>query len=129
MDHMNPYHLYRHGGAMHQPQAPGMGQGMNQGAGWMHGPGPYPQPMAFPGQPVQGPAWQNQQASLFNDRFLKGVLIGAAAAYVLTNEKIQHAAIKSVVKAWTLMQGGVEELKERFQDAEAEVRAQAADAE
>jgi FtsZ-binding cell division protein ZapB len=41
---------------------------------------------------------------------------------VLSNEEIQRAAIKSAVKAWSSLQGGVEELKERFQDAEAELR-------
>ena len=53
----------------------------------------------------------------------KGLIIGAAATYLLTNENVQRAAIRGAVKAWTLVQGGVEELKERFQDAEAELRA------
>lgn len=56
------------------------------------------------------------------DRFVKGLLIGAAATYLLTNDQVQRAAIKSAVKAWSTLQGGVEELKERFQDAEAELR-------
>jgi translation initiation factor 2 alpha subunit (eIF-2alpha) len=51
------------------------------------------------------------------------MLIGAAAAYLLTNESVQRTAIKSVVKVWSVLQGGVEEIKERFQDAEAEIRA------
>jgi hypothetical protein len=34
-----------------------------------------------------------------------------------------QAAITAAVKAWTLVQGGLEEVKERFQDAEAELRA------
>jgi hypothetical protein len=57
-----------------------------------------------------------------SNRFVKGLLFGAAATYVLSNEEIQRAAIKSAVKAWSSLQGGVEELKERFQDAEAELR-------
>lgn len=57
-----------------------------------------------------------------SNRFMKGLIIGAAATYVLTNEQIQRAAIKSAVMAWSTLQGGVEELKERFQDAEAEIR-------
>jgi len=56
------------------------------------------------------------------DRFVKGLMIGAAATYLLTNDSVQRAAIKSAVKAWSTLQGGVEELKERFQDAEAELR-------
>jgi hypothetical protein len=57
-----------------------------------------------------------------SNRFIRGLVIGAAATYVLSNEEVQRAAIKSAVKAWSTLQGGVEELKERFQDAEAELR-------
>lgn len=60
-----------------------------------------------------------------NERFFKGLLIGGAAAYLLTNEDVQRTAIKGAVKAWALLHGGVEELKERFHDAEAEIRAEA----
>ena len=59
---------------------------------------------------------------LSRDRFLKGLLIGAAATYLLTNEQVQRTAIKGVVQAWSLLQGGMEEIKERFGDAEAELR-------
>jgi len=85
-----------------------------------------PQP-GYAYQALQTRAYPAQQSSAFfnfsNDRFLKGLLIGAAATYILTNESVQRTAIKGVVKAWSMMQGGVEELKERFQDAEAELRA------
>ncbi|MDZ7752791.1 MAG: hypothetical protein U5S82_14250 [Gammaproteobacteria bacterium] len=36
---------------------------------------------------------------------------------------MQRNAIKGAVKLWSLIQGGTEELKERFQDAEAGLRA------
>jgi hypothetical protein len=98
------------------------------------------QPTSFLGQPQyqgsypgMGQYPQNlnstrpQSASLLNDRFFKGLLIGAAAAYLLTNESVQRTAIKGAVKAWSLMQGGVEELKERFHDAEAELRSESGD--
>jgi translation initiation factor 2 alpha subunit (eIF-2alpha) len=58
-----------------------------------------------------------------NPRFIKGALIGALATYILTNEKVQQGAIRGAVKAWSLVQGGVEEMKERFRDAEAELHA------
>jgi len=58
-----------------------------------------------------------------NERFLKGLLIGAAAAYLLTNESVQRTMIKGAVKAWSFVQGGIEEVKERFLDAEAELYA------
>ena len=62
-------------------------------------------------------------STLTNPRFIRGALIGAAAAYLLTNENVQQAMIKSAVKTWSLVQGGVEEMKERFRDAEAELHA------
>jgi hypothetical protein len=80
------------------------------------------------GYPYYGPryrAMQQRQAggrAAPSNRFMRGLIIGAAATYVLTNEQVQRAAIKSAVKAWSTLQGGVEELKERFQDAEAELR-------
>lgn len=83
--------------------------------------------------PAYGMAYNYPQAAvaprtantslLTNPRFIKGALIGAAVAYLLTNEKVQHATIKTAVKAWSLVQGGVEEMKERFRDAEAELHA------
>jgi hypothetical protein len=93
-------------------------------------------PAAYPAGQYQAAYYQPQGAYLgaqyqtqtpflnfSNDRFLKGLLIGAAAAYLLTNESVQRSAIKGVVKVWSLLQGGVEEIKERFQDAEAEIHA------
>jgi hypothetical protein len=101
------------------PQGPAMGQGMGQTMQ-----GQYPQSMGYAGYPMVAPQYQQQNTSLFNERFFKGLLIGAAAAYLLTNENVQRTAIKGAVKAWSLLQGGVEELKERFHDAEAEIRAE-----
>jgi hypothetical protein len=73
--------------------------------------------------PPPPPQQSSAPSGLTNDRFLKGLLIGAAAAYILTNESVQRSAIKGAVKAWTLVQGGLEEVKERFQDADAELHA------
>ncbi|AII14877.1 hypothetical protein CIG2463D_1095 [Campylobacter iguaniorum] len=56
--------------------------------------------------------------------FLKGVLIGAGLTYVLTNQKASQALFKAIVKAGNLLQSGTEELKERFEDAKAEINAQ-----
>ena len=75
---------------------------------------------AYPGAHYQS---QAPFLNFSNERFLKGLLIGAAAAYLLTNESVQRSAIKGVVKVWSMLQGGVEEIKERFHDAEAEIRA------
>ncbi len=50
-----------------------------------------------------------------------GVVAGAAAAYLLGNESMQRTAIRSLVSLWSTVQGTVEEVKERFRDAEAEL--------
>lgn len=77
-------------------------------------------------QPV-APAPENGLASFFNfrdERFLKGALVGAAVTFLLTNDSVQKNAISSIAKVWHLFQGGFEEVKERFRDAEAEIKAQ-----
>lgn len=107
---------------------PGMGQGYGPaGYGPAYPPGPvqgayYPGYDGYPGAYYQAQS-QTPFFNFANDRFLKGLLIGAAAAYLLTNETVQRTAIKGAVRAWSMLQGGVEEIKERFQDAEAEIRA------
>ena len=73
------------------------------------------------------PAPESGLSSFFNfrdERFLKGALVGAAATFLLTNDSVQKNAIGSIVKVWNLFQGGFEEVKERFRDAEAEIKTQ-----
>lgn len=55
--------------------------------------------------------------------FIKGALLGAGITYILTNEKAQQAIFKAIVKAGSMLEAGVEELKERFEDAKAEIDA------
>ncbi|MGD2118106.1 MAG: hypothetical protein PVG66_07095 [Chromatiales bacterium] len=83
---------------------------------------PYALPAYPPMTPPAAPA-NTGVLGLGNSSFIKGALIGAAAAYLLSNEQVQQAAIKTTVKVWSLLQGGVEEMKERFRDAEAEMHA------
>jgi len=59
-----------------------------------------------------------------DERFVKGAIVGAAATFLLTNESVQKNTVKSIVKVWQMFQGGVEELKERFRDAEAEIKSE-----
>lgn len=114
---------YFHGGVQGQSQGQWPGQG--QGQGQPMGPGPQMAPMGvYPSHAYPGYYPQQPNRSLFgmpNDRFLKGIMIGAAVTYLATNEQVQRTAIKGVVKAWSLMQGGIEEVKERFGDAAAEL--------
>ncbi len=53
--------------------------------------------------------------------FLKGALIGAVATFILTNEDAQRAIFKGFAKLSSLFEMGIEELKERYEDAKAEV--------
>lgn len=58
----------------------------------------------------------NQKADIF-----KGALIGAVATFILTNQNTQTAIFKGIAKLSSLLEMGVEELKERYEDAKAEV--------
>lgn len=64
----------------------------------------------------------NQIMGTFNTKqFVIGALIGAVGAYLLTNEKAQKALFKTVAKGTQAFQAGIEEMKERFEDAKAEL--------
>ena len=71
---------------------------------------------------------QQKNTSLYgsfdSSNFIKGALLGAVGAYLLTNEKAQKTIFKSAVKASDMFQAGMEEMKERFEDAKAEMDAQ-----
>jgi hypothetical protein len=87
---------------------------------------PYPPMHAHPNYTLTHQL-SNGLSSFFDfkdERFLKGAIVGAAATFLLTNDSVQKSAIKSVVKIWSLFQGGVEEMKERFRDAEAEIKSE-----
>ena len=59
--------------------------------------------------------------SFSTEDFIKGALIGAVGAYLLTNETAQKAIFKGVAKTTSMFQAGMEEMKERFEDAQAEL--------
>jgi hypothetical protein len=101
------YHYYVGPGASPPGQAP---QGRRQGRPPAFGPGSAPiNPHPHPGA----------------DSLVKGLVVGASAAYLLTNETAQRVILRAAVQAWSFVRGGVEELKERFHDTEAEVAAEA----
>ena len=101
-------------------------------------PGPHPYPYAHPyglgfapglapppgwAPPAAQPlaAAPNMATLGLNNRFAMGMLVGGALTYVLTNEAIQRAAIRGIMQVWLTIQGGIEETKERFRDAESEI--------
>lgn len=56
-----------------------------------------------------------------NTGYIKGFVVGAGLALVLANPTVQRALVSGVVKLWTGMQGGVEEIKEHVKDIKAEI--------
>ena len=56
--------------------------------------------------------------------FWKGALLGAAVAMLVTNESVQKGVVKTVSKLTAAAQSGVEEMKEKFEDAKAEAVAE-----
>lgn len=90
-----------------------------------HGAGPQGHGAQFgPSHARPNPGVQNPFGSIgefLRDDFTRGVLVGAATTYFLTNPKVQKAAMATAVRVWDAVQGGVAELRERFQDAEAEI--------
>lgn len=69
-------------------------------------------------------AMNTQNQSGFNNGdFIKGALIGAAVTYLLTNKGAQENLMQAVSKGTELFQAGMEELKERYEDARAQMEA------
>lgn len=58
--------------------------------------------------------------------FWKGAIFGAGVALLVTSETVQKAVVKTVSRGMAAASAGVEELKEKFEDAKAEVEAEAA---
>jgi hypothetical protein len=131
----NPY--FQNGG-MNQQQPQNFGNGMNQqqpiqnpyfqnGGMNQQQHNPYlnhPVPTTQYGQQHVSMLPSAPQVSFDKNDFLKGALIGAGVAYLLTNEKVQNGLMKVVAKGTQLFQTGFEEMKERYEDAKAEVESE-----
>lgn len=63
------------------------------------------------------------QSGFNNGDFIKGALIGAIATYLLTNKNAQESIMKTVGKGSEFFTAGIEELKERYEDAKAQMQA------
>lgn len=123
--------------AAYAPPPPYWGHGMHHHHGHAWGyPGAMPPPWAVPATatapvpaaavPVEAHHHHGLAGAALNlndNAFVKGLLIGAGATFLLTNDTVQKNIIAAMVKLWSTMQGGVEEMKERFRDAEAELQA------
>ena len=104
--------------------ASGLPGGLEAGfaQGFAQGMGPMPQ------QPTaDGGFLQNMPAFLRTgntEQFLLGALIGAAAAWVLSDEELRGKIVKSAMKLYSGVAGGFEEMKEQMADIRAEVEAE-----
>lgn len=58
-----------------------------------------------------------------NEQFLLGALVGAAAAYVLSDEELRGKLMKSGISLYSSLAGGYAEFKEQMADMQAEVDA------
>lgn len=112
--------------------APGMAAPWAFAHGGMPGASPAGHPAAHPGamavgqpHPTQAAAfaWGTGWFDFRNEAFVKGLMVGALGAVILSNPTVQKKTMQAMASLWALMQGGVEELKERFQDVEAELQA------
>ncbi len=59
--------------------------------------------------------------------FWKGAALGAGVVLLVTSETVQKAVVKTISRGMAAASVGVEELKEKFEDAKAEVEAEAMD--
>lgn len=65
----------------------------------------------------------NTNLGFNNGDFLKGALIGAGITFLLTNKTTQNAVFNGFAKASELFNVGIEEMKERIEDAKAQMEA------
>ncbi len=104
---------------MQAPQNPYIAQGINMGQQMQQNP--------YYGQYAQSYV-PKTSLNIFgetpSDKLLRGLLIGGVAAYILTNESAQKAIIKTGVKLFGSLAGGIEEFKEKIMDAKAELEAE-----
>ena len=69
------------------------------------------------------PVSSSVQSGFNNGDFIKGALIGALATYLITNKNAQETIMKTIGKGSELFSAGIEELKERYEDAKAQMQA------
>ncbi|MGQ9368067.1 YtxH domain-containing protein [Azospirillum sp. ST 5-10] len=62
-----------------------------------------------------------------SEQFLAGLLVGAAAAYVLSDEELRGKLIRSGLKLYGSLAGGLAEMKEQVADLQAELQAEQAE--
>ncbi|MCG5511480.1 YtxH domain-containing protein [Ectothiorhodospira lacustris] len=129
----------------------GYGPGPWAGHGRGYGPSPwYPDEGAPEGDPragyggPEGDAYQDQRGrhryrgdeegwlhrlthmldAPHRDKFLLGLMVGAGAAWILSDEEMRRKIMKAGLDLYAGMAGGVEEIKEQMADIKAEMEAE-----
>lgn len=59
-----------------------------------------------------------------SEQFLLGALLGAAATFVLSDEEMRGKMLRSGMKLYSGLTGGLEEMKEQMADIRAELEAE-----
>jgi hypothetical protein len=128
-----------HAPAGHQPAA-APGHHPAAAASAHHHPGSNPQPYLHEqyqygvyGHSQNAPAVYNSPPPAntvlgmnFRDRqFWKGAAIGGGLALLLTNDAVQRTLIRGVTSVFTAARAGVEEIREKFEDIQAEIKQKA----
>ena len=62
--------------------------------------------------------------SQHTDQFLMGLMLGAGAAWILSDEELRGKLIKAAMKVYPGVAGGFEEIKEQMADIRADVAAE-----
>lgn len=99
----------------------------NLGAGYGNGYVPEGWGASYGSEPINGGLLHNLHGLMGSRRaeqFILGALIGAAAVYVLGDEKLRGKLIKAGIGLYTGIAGGFEEMKEQMADLKAEAEAE-----
>ncbi len=87
----------------------------------------YAVPQNYAEQQISPPTASFLGLDLSSATFWKGAVIGAGVALLVSSETVQKAVVKTVSRGMAAASAGIEELKEKFEDAKAEVEAEAAE--
>lgn len=84
-------------------------------------PGTGGSPVPYSSYPAPTASWTRGWFAFSDSSYLKGLVLGAGVAYLLSNPAVQKALVKGAVTLWSTIQGGVEEVKEQIQDIKSEM--------
>ncbi|ENC6660015.1 hypothetical protein ABKY47_004550 [Aeromonas hydrophila] len=73
---------------------------------------------------TQAQGWLGKLQASGSQQFLLGAALGATAAYILSNDEMREKIIRSAVRLYCDVSGGMAELKEQVADMQAELQAQ-----